>query len=203
MKTKTGGVTGTTKYPTKEQILKNLPRCPNKVLDLIEDEWSYEYKISWKRKTNAEKHHGIMSLISIVCAGLSVPIKEWPKYVLVSSKHGWAWGIHERQGTIFAPINNPSVISALHELSHHLNGESELKACRFSTMIFKAAFPGWYKRLVWKGHRLVRADGRHELDSDPDGSEYGDDKNSEEGTCTECGEPYEECYCGDGYQEQE
>jgi len=49
-----------------------------------------------------------------------------------------------------------SVISALHELGHHLKGRSELEACRFSVHLFKQCFPNAYEKLVWNGHMLKR-----------------------------------------------
>lgn len=51
-----------------------------------------------------------------------------------------------------------SIISALHELGHHLHGSSELLACSLSVHLFKAAFPKAFAKLEWKGHMLIKAD---------------------------------------------
>lgn len=56
--------------------------------------------------------------------------------------------------TIMLDHNRPSIISALHELGHHLYGDSELQACRFSVWLFKEAFPKSYAKLRWEGHML-------------------------------------------------
>lgn len=51
---------------------------------------------------------------------------------------------------------HPSIISALHELGHHLFGSDELEACRYSIGVFKAAFPKAFEKLAWNGHMLVK-----------------------------------------------
>lgn len=56
--------------------------------------------------------------------------------------------------TIYLDHHHPSVISTLHELGHHLYGESELLACRFSVWLFKEGFPRDYAKLKWNGHML-------------------------------------------------
>jgi len=53
-------------------------------------------------------------------------------------------------------LDAPSIVSALHELGHHLFGASELTACRFSAQLFQRVFPRQFNRLTWQGHLLVR-----------------------------------------------
>ena len=47
-----------------------------------------------------------------------------------------------------------SIITGLHELAHHIYGDSELKACVFSISLFKIAFPKAFEKLNWEGHML-------------------------------------------------
>lgn len=52
--------------------------------------------------------------------------------------------------------NSCSIISALHELGHHIYGASELKACVFAINLFKSVFPKSYEKLHWEGHMLKK-----------------------------------------------
>lgn len=52
--------------------------------------------------------------------------------------------------------NSCSIISALHELGHHIYGTSELKACVFSINLFKSVFPKAYEKLHFEGHMLKK-----------------------------------------------
>lgn len=51
---------------------------------------------------------------------------------------------------------NQSIITALHELGHHIFGSNELKACVFSISLFKIVFPKAYTRLKWNNHILTK-----------------------------------------------
>ena len=53
-------------------------------------------------------------------------------------------------------LNNCSIITALHELGHHLFGDSELKACRYSVWMFKETFPKTFANLHFNGHLLTK-----------------------------------------------
>jgi len=69
--------------------------------------------------------------------------------------------LHTHEGNapvISVDAGNPSIISALHELGHHLFGSDELDACRYAIGLFKAGFPRAFEKLQWKGHLLVRAE---------------------------------------------
>jgi hypothetical protein len=54
-------------------------------------------------------------------------------------------------------LKTPSIITALHELGHHLLGSDELEACRFSVWLFKKVFPKQFDKLHFEGHMLRRA----------------------------------------------
>ncbi len=49
-----------------------------------------------------------------------------------------------------------SIISTMHEFSHHIFGPDEGKACRWSVHLFRKTFPTAYNKLVWQGHCLVK-----------------------------------------------
>jgi len=49
-----------------------------------------------------------------------------------------------------------SIISALHEFAHHINGTSETLACRWSVWLFKYTFPKAYSMLKYEGHVLTK-----------------------------------------------
>ena len=69
--------------------------------------------------------------------------------------HGRLYCYNPQSKTIMLDDSNPSVISTLHELGHHLYGRSELEACRFSCWLFKECFPKDFKQLKPKGHMLI------------------------------------------------
>lgn len=60
-----------------------------------------------------------------------------------------------RAGVVYIG-GRPSIITGLHELSHHLHGSSEHKACSWSIHLFKKCFERAYNKLEWNGHLLVR-----------------------------------------------
>jgi hypothetical protein len=53
-------------------------------------------------------------------------------------------------------MNEVSIITGLHELSHHLFGSNEYLACRWSVHLFIKTFPVAFSKLHWKGHTLKR-----------------------------------------------
>ena len=61
-----------------------------------------------------------------------------------------------RTRTIYHNKNNPSIISSLHELAHHLYGEDELIACKWSINLFRTAFPKSYAKLECENHLLIK-----------------------------------------------
>jgi hypothetical protein len=56
-----------------------------------------------------------------------------------------------------ALVGRPSVITALHEVSHHLREESEHVACAWSLRLFRDCFPTSWSRLKFNGHMAVKA----------------------------------------------
>ena len=66
-----------------------------------------------------------------------------------------------RTRTIFFDKNHASIISALHELGHHLFGPNELEACRWSIQLYAKIFPKEFSKLKWNGHMLIKSHGQN------------------------------------------
>lgn len=137
-------------YPTKEQILENL-YTPTEKEFLTVKKWKLEhFNKKWSHLPLEEKHNALRELIYAVCKAKNIPRQQWPTYTPI----GETWCYKPNLKLIQAQTENPSIISALHELSHHLSGSSEIIACRFSIGIFIKCFPKTYAKLEWHGHLL-------------------------------------------------
>lgn len=153
-------------YPTKEEILKEKPKFRKGTI-LITNLWKTTAFKGWKKEENWVKTEKLGLLIEALSA---LHRKKSPGIIL---GHEYCFDI--RQKAICLDINNPSIISSLHELGHYLYGSSELKACRWSIWLFKECFPELYKQLEWKKHMLVK-------------------KKEETERCVKCGEKIEGHY---------
>ena len=131
-------------YPTKKEILESPFQIDEETLDVI-NVWKIQYLKNLKKKTNLKKIIEISSLLLFLTPRRSVWIELGNTYCYKTTSP-----------TIVLNKHKPSLISALHELGHHLYGDSELEACRFSIWIFKTCFPEFYEKLEWKGHLLVK-----------------------------------------------
>ena len=137
-----------TKYPTKEEILKEITEQNHKELVPTEKDikvlkkW---FKTNWKE--NKEK--SLKELIQQLAKNHNTKIQ------VKVDLHSKTFYYNPQIKTIF--LNNSfSVISSLHELGHHLFGTSELFACVWSVALFKRAMPKTYDRLEWKEHMLIK-----------------------------------------------
>lgn len=134
-------------YPTKKQILNNLPKIRKETIDEVK-KWKKEF---WEtnNKTENEKFESICIILYKLADLYNKPLFN----VLKTDEYSAYYD--PTTESIF--LKKPqSIISALHELSHHLYGKSELQACRWSIAIFKEVFPKSYSKLTWKGHMLIR-----------------------------------------------
>ena len=134
------------KYPTKGEILATNPGYDSHLIWCIQ-EWTNLIK-GWKDIDDAKKMLSLEFLIYIICRFYKkeMPKIKWEKVCKYNS----------RTRTMYLDVTNPSIVSTLHELGHHLHGASELKACQWSIHLFKTIFPASYKKLKWKGHLLVK-----------------------------------------------
>ncbi|MFA6325473.1 MAG: hypothetical protein WCX46_04580 [Candidatus Paceibacterota bacterium] len=135
------------KYPTKEEILSNPPILDEKLIEIVKIWKNVEMK-NWNKKENWEQFISLEILTEIISALLK---KKAPKFLI-----GNEYSYTPKHKIITIDIDKPSIISILHELGHHLFGNSELEACRWSIWLFKECFPSSYKKLEWKGHLLIK-----------------------------------------------
>lgn len=143
-------------YPTQEEIMSNpwrefVPDTPfynENVITLVKN-WKRSYLRHYRTSdNNQDRFLFVMNLL----------------YALNEFYGGGRLQVHyfAHAGIPFySPLDKTivlappiSIISALHELGHHLFGEEELKACRFSVWLFKACFPKSFAKLKWEGHML-------------------------------------------------
>ena len=133
-------------YPTKKEILKYKIHKKKESL-LTMRIWKKDNFKRWKDKTSQEKIRELNKLINNlnkINQGKNLRISESDKY---------CYDIKEQ--IIFHDTNNPSIVSSLHELAHHLYGSNELITCAWSIQHFIDIFPKQYKKLQWKGHLLT------------------------------------------------
>ena len=138
---------GSNIYPTKEEILKNL-MLPDEDERKVITKWKEENYIKgqWKKKNNQEKLDALKDLI----IELNIANREEPIHIV----EGGMWAYMPNQNTITMDVGRPSIISALHELGHHIYGSPELLACQYSIGIFYHKFRKSYEKLEWDGHML-------------------------------------------------
>ena len=137
-------------YPTKERILNHLPKIRKETIEYVK-QWK---KNCWENKDDKNKsewrkfekiRHLLWTLSDIYKKPISL-------ITITKKESSYYIPLHK---AIF--LKNPqSIISALHEFSHHVYGASELQACRWSIAIFKEVFPKSYSQLTWKGHMLIK-----------------------------------------------
>lgn len=140
-------------YPTKEKILAKNPNIEQKFIEITKL-WKHNYFRKWSSKSKIEKRNNIELLIWILAmAADAMKIKSSKKLQLAE---GIEYAYNTKKQTIIFERGNPSIISALHELGHHLYGSSELKACRWSIWLFRTCFPKQYEKLNWEGHMLKK-----------------------------------------------
>jgi hypothetical protein len=135
-------------YPTKREILAQEEIFDTDTIKATL-EWKTEWLHDWKSLPNNIKNIALKDLIYRICQ--VTPQKHSP---CVSTSDQYAYDPNFT--TILIDGENPSIISTLHELGHHIKGLSELDACRWSVWLFKKCFPVQFKKLSWKGHMLVR-----------------------------------------------
>ena len=135
-------------YPSKTQILKNLPTADKQITELLRNWMTNTWQIV-KEKGEEEKFFALRALIKTIAKMKNSPVD-------VKYRPSIPYCCYYPQEKTIYLNNSLSIISSLHELGHHLLGDSELKACRWSVSLFKDAFPKSYSKLNWKGHLLIK-----------------------------------------------
>lgn len=132
-------------YPTKDEVLEGTVTHKPEVIRAIKN-WK---GTAWKAARDLNDENVKMAVIMGLIEGLAVCYQR-PVTVVRGPRDCYS----PLQKTIF--LSKPSIITALHELAHHLFGPSELKACRWSVHLFKKTFPKAESKLGWDGHMRVR-----------------------------------------------
>lgn len=138
-------------YPTKEEILVEeiiFDKDTLQAMKLFKSRWVQAKKEVKTIEVSASRKKKLLKAL----------VKEISKInktkVKITFKHNVC---NYNYKTKIININESlSIISTLHELGHHLFGESELTACRWSVWLFKKTFPISYKKLRWDGHILKK-----------------------------------------------
>jgi hypothetical protein len=133
-------------YPTFEEILAEpTPKYRPEVLAFVRA-WRQE----WQGQRRSED--ALRALVTGLADVYGRP---------VSSVEFMEVGAHYEpmSGRVVLVKGKGSVVTALHELAHHLFGVSELKACRWSVHLFRRAFPRAYANTHFEGHLLVKGAG--------------------------------------------
>lgn len=134
-------------YPTKERILERERMFKPKLLAAVKA-WKREhYNGQWSSKTVEQKIASLVELVDVL------DNRQRTVRVTVGEIYRYFPG----QRLLEIDGRNPSIISTIHEMGHHVCGLSELAACRYSVWMFIKVFPRAYERLEWRGHMLVRA----------------------------------------------
>jgi len=135
-------------YPTKEEILRE-PR-PKHRRDVL------AHVRSWKRTDwRLARNQGDPCRFSAIRYLIHGIAQLYNRPVTVSwEPNGGRSSFYVNGGIVL--VGAPSIITALHELGHHLFGRSERQACRWSIWLFRKTFPFAYLALIWRGHLLVR-----------------------------------------------
>lgn len=132
------------KYPTKKEIFAKKAIFGNEIK--YAKEWKRYYYKDWNKKSKSLQIQNIIILLYHIAQEYK-PF-DW---TLVPESQGYSYS--PKKEKIFLSTK-PSIISALHELGHHLHGASELQACRWSIQLFKEVFPQSYTKLHFEGHML-------------------------------------------------
>ena len=132
--------------PTKEIILANEVKFRLSTLRLVR-QWKEEfYKGKWKE---VNQNDAIKALIEMLA-------KNHRTSVEIHMDKGQINAYDSINKTINLDSSKPSIITALHEFAHHIQGPSETDACRWSIWLFIKTFPLAYDSLTWDKHMLVK-----------------------------------------------
>jgi len=146
-----GGIRGSaSRYPTEEEIMAGpMPTHKPAVLSLVK-EWKREVWKPVKTGSPEQRFEAIKTLLS------RIAVEHYQRPVEVVYSPGLLSSCYSPQLNRIALNESLSIVTALHELAHHLFGPDEKKACRWSVHLFKKAFPKAFEKLEFRGHMLVK-----------------------------------------------
>lgn len=142
-----GQPVGSLGYPTPDEIMEPRFRFKKGVIGVARA-WKAKFFKGWRNQDEDVKMESLRQLL-LAIDGLYPDLPRLQ--AVVKGQHSKYYPEIRTIG-----LANTSIITALHELGHHLFGRSERKACRFSAQLFKRIWPKAFARLEWQGHLLVR-----------------------------------------------
>jgi len=142
---------GSAGYPTKEQIMDKPHSHKPDVIRLC-IQWKKEvwFPLRATEPTEQQKFEALKTLLQRIAA------EHYNKPVEVDYQPEIGSCCYQPALNRITINKSLSILSSLHELAHHLFGNSETKACRWSVWLFKKSFPKAFRGLEWKGHMLVK-----------------------------------------------
>ena len=145
-------------YPTKETILEVELKYKPALLSAIK-EWKRTVWKEAKDSTPMNRFDALKALVMIMATHYNKPVD--------------VHYVPDLASCCYVPLTKTicmnrslSIISTMHEFAHHLYGEDETKACKWSVWLFKKTFPKSYEQLTWEGHMLVRRNPLMEYESE-------------------------------------
>jgi len=136
------------KYPSRKEIESTSIEINPKTIQAIK-KWKKEFYTKWHHNTNEAKINKLNSLIYYIQ-------KSEKNIQPLKTRIGTEYKYDPDKKVIYHNLEKPSIISTLHELAHHVFGESELVACTWSIQAFKKSFPNSFSKLKWENHLLVK-----------------------------------------------
>jgi len=136
-------------YPTPERIMTNPVKHKKEVLTMAKT-WRKETWATKKRGTPSERFEAIAIILTNIATIYNKPVRI---KLEVDSAIGPRYDVPNNTIIIDQKL---SIITAFHELAHHLFGINETQACRWSIWLFKKVWPIAFDRLTWEGHLRIK-----------------------------------------------
>lgn len=138
-------------YPTPEEIMSTDVEFDDATLRTTEA-WKVEVWYPARQASDEHRFEALKALIMRLANDLGNPLTavRWEPDEPLKLGGSYADGTVTLYG-------KPSVITALHELGHHITGRGEADACAWSVHLFRLTFPRAFEKLSWNGHRLLEA----------------------------------------------
>ena len=136
-------------YPTPDQIMTPPISFKEGTVELVH-RWKDAEFVGWEEKTKEEKLASLEKLVKKLASSYGESV--------IVRRNGERYRFLLSSNVIEFDSEHPSIISALHEFRHRLNGPDEVSACRWSVQLFARCFPEAFARLQFKpgSHLLVK-----------------------------------------------
>ena len=139
------------RYPTSEEIMAKPVKFKRETIAAVKEWKTTFYNSYWKSYSNEAKLAHLYQLVTRLSQLYNKPL---------CIVHGNKYQYSPLTMTLTLDAENPSIISTLHEFSHHIqrDGGSEKQACRWSIWLFKKVFPKAFAKLQFipNSHMLCK-----------------------------------------------